>query len=105
MLARRLLPRTRLGELLLLKLGASPPDVSEMAKAAPPKDFESALAELEKIVAQMESGKLGLEESLAAYARGAVLLAFCRDAIARAEEQVQVLENGVLKPFTASSDE
>ena len=32
-----------------------------MAKAAAPKDFESALAELEKIVAQMESGKLGLE--------------------------------------------
>lgn len=76
-----------------------------MAKAAPPKDFESALAELEKIVAQMESGKLGLEESLTAYARGATLLAFCRDAIARAEEQVKVLEDGVLKSFAASTDE
>jgi exodeoxyribonuclease VII small subunit len=76
-----------------------------MAKAAPPKDFESALAELEKIVAHMESGKPGLEESLAAYARGATLLAFCREAISRAEQQVQVLEDGVLKPFTGSGDE
>ena len=76
-----------------------------MAKATSPKDFESALAELEKIVAQMESGKLGLEDSLAAYERGAVLLNFCRDAISRAEQQVQVLENGVLKPFVARSDE
>lgn len=76
-----------------------------MAKATTPKDFESALAELEKIVAQMESGKLGLEDSLTAYERGATLLKYCREAISRAEEQVQVLENGVLKPFLTDSDE
>lgn len=76
-----------------------------MAKASTPKDFESALAELEKIVAQMESGKLGLEDSLAAYERGTTLLNYCREAISRAEQQVQVLENGVLKPFLADSNE
>lgn len=76
-----------------------------MAKATPPKDFESALAELEKIVAQMESGKLGLEDSLTAYERGATLLNFCREAITRAEQQVQVLENGVLKPFITGDNE
>jgi exodeoxyribonuclease VII small subunit len=76
-----------------------------MAKAAAPKDFESALAELEKIVTQMESGKLGLEDSLTAYERGAVLLNFCREAINRAEQQVQVLENGVLKPFLTNIDD
>jgi exodeoxyribonuclease VII small subunit len=76
-----------------------------MAKATPPKDFESALAELEKIVAQMESGKLSLEDSLAAYERGAGLLNFCREAISRAEQQVQTLENGVMKPFLAGGDE
>lgn len=76
-----------------------------MAKAATPKDFESALTELEKIVAQMESGKLGLEESLTAYGRGAELLNFCREAISRAEQQVQILENGVLKPFLSGSDD
>jgi exodeoxyribonuclease VII small subunit len=76
-----------------------------MAKATPPKDFESALAELEKIVAQMESGKLSLEDSLTAYERGATLLNFCREAISRAEQQVQALENGVMKPFLSGSDE
>ena len=75
-----------------------------MAKATTPKDFESALAELEKIVAQMESGKLGLEDSLAAYGRGAELLNFCREAISKAEQQVQMLESGVLKPFLNKDD-
>jgi len=41
--------------------------------AAPPKDYESALAELETIVAEMESGQLPLEASLTAYKRGAEL--------------------------------
>ncbi len=76
-----------------------------MPKATTPKDFESALAELEKTVAQMESGKLSLEDSLAAYERGAVLLNYCREAINKAEQQVQTLENGVMKPFLTGKDE
>jgi exodeoxyribonuclease VII small subunit len=75
-------------------------------KATPPKDYESALAELEKIVGSMESGKLSLEDSLIAYQRGAELLGFCRAQLANAEQKVQILENGVLKPFLSSgSDE
>jgi len=75
-------------------------------KATPPKDYESALAELEKIVASMESGKLSLEDSLTAYQRGAELLAFCREQLSQADQRVQILENGVLKPFlNSSSDE
>lgn len=75
-------------------------------KATPPKDYESALAELEKIVASMESGKLSLEDSLIAYQRGAELLAFCREQLTQAEQKVQILENGVLKPFlNPGSDE
>jgi exodeoxyribonuclease VII small subunit len=75
-------------------------------KATPPRDYESALAELEKIVAAMESGKLSLEDSLTAYQRGAELLGFCRDQLSQAEQKVQILENGVLKPFLNSgSDE
>jgi exodeoxyribonuclease VII small subunit len=75
-------------------------------KATPPKDYESAVAELEKIVASMESGKLGLEDSLTAYQRGAELLAYCRDQLSQAEQKVQILEDGALKPFlNTSSDE
>jgi exodeoxyribonuclease VII small subunit len=67
--------------------------------AAPPKDYESALAELEAIASEMESGQLPLEASLAAYKRGAELLQYCRQQLADAEQQVRILENGSLQPF------
>jgi exodeoxyribonuclease VII small subunit len=60
---------------------------------------ESALEELEALVAKMESGDLPLKESLDAYRRGAELLAYCQAALKDAEQQVQVLEKGVLQPF------
>ncbi len=63
-------------------------------------DFESAMAELEKIVADMEAGKLSLEDSLAAYKRGAELLSFCRTRLEDAQQQVRVLEEGILKDFS-----
>ena len=67
-------------------------------------DYESAMAELEQIVADMEAGKLSLEESLAAYKRGAELLSFCRSRLEDAQQQVSVLENGVLKDFSANGE-
>ena len=72
-----------------------------------PKTFETALAELETIVATMEGGQLPLAESLAAYKRGADLLKYCQAALKDAQQQVQVLEKGVLKSFapdTAAAD-
>ena len=64
-----------------------------------PHSFEAALAELENLVARMESGDLPLQESLAVYKRGAELLAYCQNALKDAELQVQVLEKGMLQPF------
>jgi exodeoxyribonuclease VII small subunit len=64
-----------------------------------PRSFESALAELEAIVATMESGEPPLKESLAAYKRGAELLQYCQGALKDARAQVEVLEKGVLKVF------
>ena len=66
-----------------------------------PPSFEAALTELEALVARMESGELPLQESLAAYKRGAELLAHCQAALKDAQQQVQVLEKGVLLPFAA----
>ena len=71
--------------------------MSETAESPP--SSEAALAELEAIVGRMESGELPLSESLAAYKRGAALLAFCQAALKDAQQQVQVLEKGVLKCF------
>jgi len=59
--------------------------------------FETAMADLEQLVADMESGKLSLEDSLAAYKRGAELMTFCRTRLEEAQQQVRVLEEGVLK--------
>jgi exodeoxyribonuclease VII small subunit len=61
--------------------------------------FEEALAELEKIVAGMESGKLTLEQSLEAHRRGIELAQFCQSVLARAQQQVKVLEDNALKDF------
>ena len=67
-------------------------------------NFESAMAELEQIVADMEAGKLSLEDSLAAYNRGAELLSFCRYKLEDAQQQVRVLEDGMLKDFSANAE-
>jgi exodeoxyribonuclease VII small subunit len=76
-----------------------------MATTSPPKNFESALAELETIVATMEGGQLPLADALAAYQRGAELLQYCQAVLKDAEQQVQVLERGVLKAFAPSAPE
>ena len=64
-----------------------------------PQTFEAALAELEGIVANMEGGQLPLKDALAAYKRGAELLTFCQASLKDAQQQVEVLEQGVLKAF------
>lgn len=71
----------------------------------PPASFESALAELEDVVARMEGGQLPLAEALAAYRRGAELLAYCQNALKDAQQQIEILERGVLKPFESGGND
>lgn len=66
--------------------------------------FETAMVELEQIIADMEAGKLSLENSLAAYKRGAELLALCRTQLEDAQQQVRVLDEGVLKNFSVNGN-
>lgn len=70
------------------------------AKPQKPLSFEAALTELEKVVADMETGKLSLEQSLAAYQRGVELLQQCRVRLEDAQQRVSVLEDGALKDFS-----
>ncbi|MHB1678475.1 MAG: exodeoxyribonuclease VII small subunit [Sulfuriferula sp.] len=67
--------------------------------ASPPASFETAMTELERLVTEMESGQLTLEQSLAAYQRGTELLQFCHSTLTAAQQQVQILENGTLQAF------
>jgi exodeoxyribonuclease VII small subunit len=67
--------------------------------------FEKALEELESIVARMEEGKLPLEESLAAYQRGAELLKFCESKLTDAQARIAVLEGGELRDIKRPADD
>ncbi len=55
------------------------------------KTFESSLAELEKIVAQLENGELPLEESLKLFETGVKLSRECRERLSDAERRIEVL--------------
>jgi exodeoxyribonuclease VII small subunit len=68
------------------------------APARAPVSFEEAMRELEAIVGRMDDGSLGLEESLAAYKRGAELVRRCQEALEAVREQVQVLDGEMLRP-------
>ena len=78
--------------------------MSKPSPQQPPESFERALAELEKIVEAMEAGRLPLQESIAAYKRGAELLQFCQSALKEASQQVKLLEAGVLKDFSVDGE-
>ena len=83
--------------------GAAPtvmPKASAASSAPPePASYEAALQELEQLVARIESGQLPLEQMLAGYQRGACLLEFCRARLEAVQEQIKVLDEGVLQPW------
>ena len=74
------------------------------ASDQPSPSFEDGMAELEQLVAKMESGELPLEASVAAYQRGSELVKYCAAQLERVEKQVKVLEGDMLKPFAADDD-
>ena len=67
---------------------------------ADPVRYEDALSELERLVAAMEGNQLPLDELLGHYRRGARLLDICRARLQAVEQQVKVLEDGQLKPWS-----
>lgn len=68
-----------------------------------PVSFEAAMTELTGLVAKMEAGDLPLEASVIAYQRGAELIQFCTSQLDKVEQQVKVLEAGMLKSFHADN--
>jgi len=72
------------------------------------KDFEKSLQNLEKVVSNMESGELGLEESLAQFEKGIKLARNCQDTLTNAEFRVEQLieQNGLQQtiPFEDLDD-
>jgi exodeoxyribonuclease VII small subunit len=70
-----------------------------------PLTFEQALAELDRVVRDLEDGQIGLEESLARYEQGVGLLKRCYGQLREAEQRILQLtgvdEEGqpLLQPF------
>lgn len=56
-----------------------------------PPDLEKSLAELEKIVEQLETGDLTLDQSLKQFERGVQLTRDCQTALRSAEQKVEIL--------------
>lgn len=54
-------------------------------------DFEASLEELESLVELMEEGDLSLEDSLKNFEQGIKLTRECQQALAQAEQKVQLL--------------
>lgn len=65
--------------------------------------FESALARLEQVVRDLESGELPLEKAIENFQEGMKLAKICRDKLDQAEQKIEMLvkENGefLKKPF------
>ena len=67
--------------------------------------FEQALAELEKIVAELESGQAPLERSIDIYERGAALKAHCEKKLEAARLKVEKIVLGQGGAVTAEAAE
>jgi exodeoxyribonuclease VII small subunit len=72
--------------------------------SAPAPSFESALSELEAIVAAMEAGQMPLQDALDAYKRGVVLLRHCQEALSAADQQIRILDANGLRDFDPETD-
>lgn len=77
--------------------------VKKTTTAQQPSSYESAMTELNELVAQMETGQLPLEASVTAYQRGTELIQYCTSQLEKVEQQVKILDAGVLK--TLNTDE
>jgi exodeoxyribonuclease VII small subunit len=69
-------------------------------KGDQPASYGEAVAQLEGLIASLESGQLPLEELLGQYQRGAALLKYCRERLQVVEQQVKLLDDdGAVKPW------
>src|SRR5205085_8864064 len=59
--------------------------------AATDLNFETAMDRLEKIVEQMESGKLPLEDLIVRYEEGMGLVKVCQERLASAEQKIEII--------------
>ena len=72
-------------------------------------NFEGAMDRLEKIVEQMESGKLPLEDLIVRYEEGMNLVKICQERLASAEQKIEMIARNsagkaIVKDFEATQE-
>ena len=84
-----------------------------MSSKSKPRDtelnFEGAMDRLEKIVEQMESGKLPLEDLIVRYEEGMNLVKICQERLANAEQKIEIIARNnagqaAVKPFQPEAE-
>ena len=55
-------------------------------------NFEDALAELETVAKELESGELGLDAAIARYEEGITYARFCQKKLEEAERRIEMLQ-------------
>jgi exodeoxyribonuclease VII small subunit len=73
-------------------------------------NFEGAMDRLEKIVEQMESGKLPLEDLIVRYEEGMNLVKICQERLANAEQKIEIIARNsagktVVKEFEPTQEQ
>lgn len=70
------------------------------------QSFEESMARLEAIVAQLEKGECGLDQSLKLFEEGAKLAGTCEELLDKAEQKVNLLlANDQEVPFEEETNE
>ena len=105
----------RAGHTLLFFPGKAVLNSSAFPMSSKPKpretgvNFEGAMDRLEKIVEQMESGKLPLEDLIVRYEEGMNLVKICQERLANAEQKIEIITRNsdgkaVVKEFEPTQD-
>jgi exodeoxyribonuclease VII small subunit len=63
-----------------------------MGKSGKRPKFEQAMERLDAIVEAMESGEIGIEESIAKYEEAMELAAHCREVLDQAEQRIKKIQ-------------
>ena len=66
-----------------------------MVKETKTPNFETAMADLEELVAKIETGNLSLEESLKEFEQGIKLSRLCQQSLTDAEQRVKILTDSL----------
>src|SRR5512147_1873993 len=87
----------------------TPRNATTMGKTGRPLKFEEAMRRLDEIVRAMESGEIGVEDSIAQYEEAMRLAAHCRQILDQAEQRIQKIQLDAagrpqLTPFEAPAE-